>query len=108
MLSISRIGTFIVTSISFLLAYNNHKSILDLVYYAWAGLGGSFGPLMIATLYWKSLTKEGAVAGMLSGALTAGLWPHLHTPISADFALIPAFIISFVAMFVVSKLTRKN
>lgn len=108
LLSISRLGGFVITLISFLLAYNNDKNILDLVYYAWAGLGASFGPLMIASLYWPSLTKEGAIAGMITGAIIAGIWPHLNTPLQSDFALIPAFFMSFLAMWITTRLTQKK
>ena len=107
-LTISRLGGFAITLCSFLLAYNNDKSILDLVYYAWAGLGGSFGPLVIASLYWKRLTTQGALAGMVAGAVTAGIWPHLHTSLPGDFALIPAFIMSFVCMYLVTCMTSKK
>ena len=106
-LTISRLGGFVITLISFLLAYNNNSSILDLVYYAWAGLGGSFGPLMIAALFWKNMTRQAALAGMISGAVTAGVWPHLHLPLPNDFALIGAFIISFSCMWITTKITSK-
>lgn len=106
-LTISRLGGFLVTLISFLLAYNNNNSILDLVYYAWAGLGGSFGPLMIVALFCKNITQQAALAGMISGAITAGVWPHLQIPLPGSFALIGAFIISFASMWVTTKLTSK-
>ncbi|WP_210423520.1 sodium:solute symporter family transporter [Halorussus marinus] len=36
----------------------------------WAGIGASFGPLLIASLYWERLNKWGAYAGMIVGMST--------------------------------------
>lgn len=107
LLTISRLGTFVVTSLALLLAYNSTQSIMALVSLAWAGLGASFGPLTIASLYCKSLTKQGAIAGILTGSISVGIFLSGITPIHPDFALIPAFIISFACIKIVSKLTQQ-
>ncbi|MBY0353051.1 sodium/proline symporter [Candidatus Babeliales bacterium] len=106
LMQISRLGGLGITFIAFLFAFNNHDSILDLVYHAWSGLGGSFGPLLLASFYWKStITKHGAFTGILVGGLVAGSWRYLETGFNAP--LIPAFILSFLSIYVVSRMTEK-
>lgn len=80
------------------------------VSYAWAGLGASFGPLMLCSLYWRRANKAGAVAGMLSGTAAVLVWHNLVKPLGGVFAiyeLLPAFIISLLFIVVVSLLTAK-
>ena len=44
--------------------------VLGLVSYAWAGFGAAFGPVVLFSLFWKRMTRNGALAGMVVGALT--------------------------------------
>ena len=64
---VSRIAVILVSACSLALAYNPNNYILDLVAYAWAGFGASFGPLMLFSLFWKRTTLKGAVAGVFFG-----------------------------------------
>jgi sodium/proline symporter len=99
LLWISRVGIIGITAISFLLALTNNESIYNLVLYAWSGLGSAFGPLLILCLYTKIPTKQGAIAGLLTGALTAGLWPLINSTTSP---LIPGFALSLAAIILLS------
>ncbi|RMH42960.1 MAG: sodium:proline symporter, partial [Gammaproteobacteria bacterium] len=45
------------------------SGVLELVSYAWAGLGSAFGPVVVLSVLWKRMNKAGAFAGMLTGAL---------------------------------------
>ena len=38
---------------------------MAMVSYAWGGLGSSFGPIVILSLYWKKLTRQGVIVGTL-------------------------------------------
>lgn len=69
----------LVAAIAFVLAINPNDSILGLVSFAWAGFGASFGPLMLLSLYWRKLTTWGALAGMVTGAVTVFIWSNLDT-----------------------------
>ena len=77
----------------------------------------SFGPLMILALFWKKVNTKGALAGMIVGFVTIILW---NTFLISDgiiaggdwclfdtglYELVPGFILSFIAIVVVSKLT---
>jgi sodium/proline symporter len=108
LLTISRIAGCVVTLVSFVLAFNNNEMIVDLVYYAWAGLGGAFGPLIIVSLHSKFATRQGAIAGILVGGTTAALWPHLPFETDKALALIPAFVLSLTSIYLVSAVTRKK
>jgi sodium/proline symporter len=71
----------------------------------WAGIGASFGPLLIASLYWKRLNKWGAYAGMIVGMATVAFW--LFFDIGIIYELIPGFVFSGIAVIVVSLVTEE-
>ncbi|MFI6764965.1 sodium/proline symporter PutP [Streptomyces sp. NPDC050355] len=54
-------------------------SVLDIVAHAWAGFGAAFGPVFLLSLYWPRMTKAGATAGIVTGALTVILWKHIDS-----------------------------
>ena len=107
LLTASRIAGLGITTFSFILALNNNESILSLVRYAWCGLGSMFGPLLILSLYSKKINKPGAIAGILVGGFTAGIWKYLNIGI-VDYSIIPGFFLSFVSIILVSILTKKQ
>ncbi len=101
---VSRAASIVLSCLALYIAASNTSSIYDLVNYAWSGMGSAFGPLVIALLYLKGITKEGAIAGMLTGALVSGLWPLCN---SCILPMVPGFGIGFIALLAVSRLTRK-
>ncbi len=107
---VSRITLLIVLVVGILIAIDENSIIFQVVSYAWAGLGASFGPLMLCSLYWRRMNKQGALAGMLGGAITVVVWHNLIKPLGGVFGiyeLLPAFIVSLACIFIVSKLTAK-
>ncbi|MCH9754041.1 MAG: sodium/proline symporter PutP [Alphaproteobacteria bacterium] len=88
------------------IAYNPKSNILSIVAYAWAGLGASFGPVIIMSLYWKNMTKLGAVFGIITGGLVVILWKNLagYHELFSIYEIIPAFICSCIAVLIGSKL----
>lgn len=58
-----------IAVLAIVLAGNPDSKVLGLVAYAWAGFGAAFGPLIILSLFWKRMTLEGALAGMIVGAV---------------------------------------
>lgn len=116
---VGRAGVIVIAIIAIILAYNPDNSVLDLVSYAWAGFGAAFGPVVIFALFWKRMTRNGALAGLIVGAVTVVVWKILSTPpidpvtklslpqIEAviPFALyeiVPGFIFATIAIIVVS------
>ncbi|MDA1476792.1 sodium/proline symporter PutP [Bacillus changyiensis] len=103
---VGRLSVLAISLIALLLALNPSKTILNLVGYAWAGFGAAFGPVVLLSLYWKRMTKWGALAGMLSGALTVIAWEQIKA-FSAIYEMIPGFIVCTIVIIVVSLLTKK-
>jgi sodium/proline symporter len=106
-------GRFTVVGISLLAYYfalDPDSSVLDLVAYAWAGFGATFGPIVLFSLFWEKTTRAGAIAGMLTGAGMVFIWKLLLKPIGGVFGiyeLLPAFILSCIAIIIVSMLSKK-
>ncbi|MGR5541755.1 sodium:solute symporter family transporter, partial [Vibrio campbellii] len=70
---IVKVGRFAVVAISIfalVLAMNPNSSVLGLVSYAWAGFGAAFGPVIILSLYWSRMNRQGALAGIIVGGVT--------------------------------------
>ena len=105
---VARITILTVFLFGCVIAFDQNSSIFQVVSYAWAGLGASFGPLMLFSLYWRRTNKQGAVAGMIAGTATVFIWHGVIKPLGGVFAiyeLLPAFIISALAIVVVSLMT---
>ena len=74
---VGRAMVLLVAVIAIWLASNPENRVLGLVSYAWAGFGAAFGPLVLFSLLWKRMTRNGALAGMIVGAATVILWKNL-------------------------------
>jgi sodium/proline symporter len=101
-LLVSRISVLIIAIVGLLLSLNPDSSIFGLVSYAWAGFGGTFGPLILLALYWKGTTAKGAIAGLICGGVTVVVWHNLKGGIFDVYEILPAFIICLVVTVVVS------
>jgi sodium/proline symporter len=88
------------------LAMNPDRKVLDLVAYAWAGFGATFGPVIILSLYWKRMSYEGALAGILTGGLVVIIWKQFENGIFALYELVPGFVISTIVIVIVSYFSR--
>lgn len=103
---ISRITVLVVSVIALVLASDPNSSVLNLVSYAWAGFGAAFGPVVLLSLYWKRMNWQGALAGIVSGGASVIIWKNLIRPHFDLYELLPAFIISFLCIILVSLLTK--
>jgi sodium/proline symporter len=108
LLRVSRISVVLVSIIAFAIAFFKIASIYGLVLYAWSGLGASFGPLLLLSLYSKSINKYGAFAGILVGGTTAIITDYCLTPnVYGISSMVAGFFLSIVAIPTVSFFTRK-
>ena len=89
------------------LSLNPSDTILDLVAFAWAGFGASFGPIVILALYWRRLTTLGALAGMVTGAVVSFGWGQLEGGLFDLYEIVPGFALNLLVTVVVSLLTRQ-
>lgn len=108
LLNVSRLSVVLVAVLSLSLAFQKSTTILEAVQYAWFGLGTSFGPLVLMSLYSKTANRYGAIAGIIVGSVVAGGWDFVN-PYFSDYtipSILPGFALSFSAIYIVSKLTE--
>lgn len=103
---IGRMAVLVVSIIAIAMAFNPSETILNLVGYAWAGFGAAFGPIILLSLYWKRMTKWGALAGMIAGAATVIIWESIDR-FAEVYEIIPGFIAGTLAIIIVSLITPK-
>ncbi len=111
---VGRISVFIVALVAIYLAYDRDSSILSLVSNAWAGFGAAFGPVVIGCLYWQKMTRNGALAGMITGAATVLFW--IYAPITINgqslssqmYEIVPGFILCTLVIYIVSNLSPQD
>ncbi len=104
---ISRLAVAGVAVVAFFIATNPNSKVLDLVSYAWGGLGASFGPVVLISLYWKKMTRNGAIAGMVTGGLTVIIWKQLSGGLFDVYELLPGFIFGCIAIYIFSKFDKE-
>jgi len=92
-----------VAALAIWIARDPGSRVLGLVAYAWAGFGSAFGPVVVLSLFWKRMTRNGALAGMLTGAIVVIAWKQTGSPV---YEMIPGFIAATIAIVVVSLLDR--
>ncbi|MEE4304128.1 MAG: sodium/proline symporter PutP [Wenzhouxiangella sp.] len=108
---VGRICVALVGLVALAIASDPDSQVLALVSNAWAGFGAAFGPLIILSLMWPRTNGAGAIAGMAVGALTVMVWIAMGWNSSflggpGVYEIIPGFILSWVAIMVVSLATR--
>ncbi len=109
-LMVSRVSVLGVSIIAVAMAMDPNSSIFSIVSYAWAGLGASFGPAIVLSLYWNRMTQKGAISGVLCGALGTILFKFLKDNVGGIFSvyeLLPAFVLAVVVIIVVSLMDKK-
>lgn len=87
-----------VALIATVLAMNPDAGVLTLVSYAWAGFGAAFGPVIILSLFWPRMTRNGALAGMIVGAVTVIVWEQFSGGLFDLYEIVPGFLFGAVAI----------
>ena len=106
-LNISRITVFIIAAVAFVIALNPKSSIFSLVSYAWAGFGAAFGPVILLALFWRGMTRNGALAGLIAGGVTVIIWHNLKGGIFNIYEILPGFFACLI-FAVAFSLLQKN
>lgn len=107
MLWAGRFVVLVIAVIAVLIAANpNSGTIMGLVENAWGVFGAAFGPAIMLSLFWRRFNFQGAVAGILTGALVDILWLIFVKPHFALYEIIPGFVCSLIVAIVVSLLTK--
>lgn len=105
---VARATVIVISIIAIFPASNPKSNVFQIVSFAWAGFGATFGPVMLFALFWKRSNKYGAIAGMLSGGIMIFLWKYVVRPLGGAldiYELLPAFIVACIFIVVVSLLT---
>jgi len=99
---VGRAMVLLVALVAIALAANPENRVLGLVSYAWAGFGAAFGPVVLISVIWKDMTRNGALAGILVGAITVIVWKHFN--LLGLYEIIPGFIFASLAIYIVSRM----
>ena len=99
---IGRAMVLLVALIAIAIASNPDSKVLGMVSYAWAGFGAAFGPVIILSLFWSRMTRGGALAGIITGAVTVLVWKQFGW--LGLYEIIPGFILAWLATVVVSRM----
>jgi Na+/proline symporter len=106
-LLVSRATILLLGLGAMLIALGETRVIFWFVLFAWSGLGASFGPLILFTMYSKKVTRHGAMAGMVTGFLTTLIWKVTGLSDSVIYELVPAFFLATLSIYFVSKATAE-
>ncbi|SIQ91705.1 sodium/proline symporter PutP [Aquipseudomonas alcaligenes] len=103
---VGRAMVLLIALISIWLASNPENRVLGLVAYAWAGFGAAFGPVVILSLVWKGMTRNGALAGMIVGAVTVVVWKNWIDGMLGWglYEIVPGFILGTIAVLLFSRI----
>ncbi len=109
---VGRGAVIVIALIAFSLAMDRDSKVLELVAYAWAGFGAAFGPTIFLSLYWRGMTRAGAIAGIIVGGLTVIIWELLSKELSYGlfelYEIVPGVILSVIAIVSVSLFTSSE
>ncbi len=107
---VGRVVVLVISVIAYFIASSEGEgaqAIMNMVENAWAGFGGSFGPVVLLSLFWKRLTYKGACAGVIIGAVVDVVWLLALSGSTGIYEIIPAFICSAIVAVVVSLIDKK-
>ncbi|WP_077624643.1 sodium/proline symporter PutP [Sediminibacillus massiliensis] len=96
---VGRLAVLLIAVIALMLAWNENNSVLDLVSYAWAGFGATFGPAILFSLFWRRTSRNGILTGIIVGGLTIFLWGNTGSDL---YEMVPGFVFSSIAIILVS------
>ena len=108
LLLINRITIIILGIIAFCIAIFSElsgKNIFGVVSYAWSGLGSSFGPVLVLSLWWSKTTRKGVIAGLLVGFFSTIIWANTELKFIVSERFV-SFAFAFIMVILVSYLDK--
>ena len=105
LVNVGRISVVAIALIAMALALDKDSKVMGLVSYAWAGFGAALGPTILLSLYWRRMNQKAALAGILVGGGTIVVWKHLKGGLFDLYELLPGFLLSLLAIAVVTWMT---
>ena len=107
---VARMTVIVIAVIAVFLAADPESSVFDIVSFAWAGFGATFGPAILFALFSKRSNRHGILAGMITGGVMVFVWKFYIRPMGGAlgiYELLPAFLCNCAAIIIVSLLTGK-
>ena len=103
--TLNRLVVVLIGVIAYCIAiYSEIKgnNIFSIVSYAWSGLGSAFGPVLLMSLWWKKINRNGVIAGIFTGFFTTIVWSNI--PFLNEFITerLSSFIVSFISAYITS------
>lgn len=93
--------------------FSESTTVFEKALYAYTVYGSAITPCLVAALFWKRATKQGAISSILAGTITTLLWEeiikgHLPQEVAKLDAVLPAICLSVICLIVVSLLTKNG
>ncbi|MDY7223237.1 sodium/proline symporter [Halalkalibacterium halodurans] len=120
---LSRLTTVVFMGLSLILAFTAQEFVFWMVLFAFGGLGACFGPALLLSFYWKGVTRQGVLWGMIAGLLTVILvkqqpqWTYAFLPdvkellntyfFGITYEAVPGFIVATTITVVISLFTKR-
>ena len=104
LLMVSRGAVIAIALLAMFIASDRESRVLDLVSYAWAGFGAAFGPVIVFSLFWRSMTAASAIAGMIVGAVTVVFWSNMSGGLFELYEIVPGFALASVVIVIITML----
>ncbi len=119
-LIIQRVSICVLGLIAFLIM-TQFTEILEMAFISYTMIGAALAPALLATFFWRRVTKQGGIASILAGMLSVVLIEVLNRavftnstadfgimsfPFDSQFIAIPALIASISALVIVSLMTK--
>jgi SSS family solute:Na+ symporter len=105
MVLISRIVVLSLVIAALIFGTLAKEYVFWLVLFAWGGLGASFGPTLLLSLFWRKTSKAGVITGFVSGTVVTIVWNQVKVLNDSIYHLVPAFFVSFFLTIIVSLMT---
>jgi sodium/proline symporter len=100
LIMLGRLAVMLISVCATLLALKPDNNVLDLVAYAWAGFGATFGPVILMSLFLKTMHKSSAIISMVTGGITVIVWKNIDSSYSLFdlYELVPGFLIALTCL----------
>ena len=105
---IARLTVVVIAVIALFLASDPDSNVFQIVSFAWAGFGATFGPAVLCALFWRRSNRQGIMAGLVAGGAMIFIWKFLVKPLGGIwniYELLPAFLVACVVIVTVSLAT---
>ena len=71
---VARLTVIVIAIVAAFLATDPNSSVFQIVSFAWAGFGATFGPAVLFALFWKRSNRQGILAGLVAGGIMVFVW----------------------------------